>query len=56
MEQNQHDWKNMNGREWSELLREQPQFADKCDWANLEEEEWDSLSEEQPQFAAYRTK
>lgn len=26
------DWEKLDGEDWSRLLIEQPQFADKCDW------------------------
>ena len=49
------DWSELDGRDWSRLLRNQPQFADKCDkcdkWDEFGGVEWRSLLCKQPQFA-----
>ena len=36
----EHDWSNLDGEGWSDLLRKQPVFADKCEWAKLKGEDW----------------
>jgi hypothetical protein len=35
-----NDYAKMTGREWSELLSEHPQYADKCDWDKLDGDDW----------------
>ena len=46
------DWEKLDGGSWSQLLIEQPQFADKCNkWDEFESEDWRVLLSEQPQFA-----
>ncbi len=46
----------LDGDDWAKLLRNQPQFADKCDWLKLSDKNWDDLLESQPQFADRRMK
>jgi hypothetical protein len=41
----------MTGVDWVSLLKEQPQFADKCDWSKLDGNNWAYLLRYQPQFA-----
>ncbi len=43
-----------DGKDWADLLREHPEFADKCDWSKLNDENWASLLQTQPQLAKYR--
>ena len=43
-----------DGKAWADLLREHPEFADKCDWSKLNDENWASLLQAQPQLAKYR--
>lgn len=45
-----------DGKDWAGLLREHPEFADKCDWSKLTDEDWSTLLEKQPQFADKRGK
>ena len=40
-----------DGWSWSELLRSQPQFSDRCDWAKLSGRDWSKLLGSQPQFS-----
>ncbi len=47
-------WQNLNGSDWSELLSEKPQFADKCDFKLLDDDNWQRLLKKQPQFAEKR--
>jgi len=38
--------------EWLDILRKQPQFAEKCDkWDKFDGNDWSKLLQEQPQFA-----
>ena len=46
------DWEKLDGGNWSQLLIEQPQFADKCNkWDEFDSDDWRVLLSEQPQFA-----
>ena len=40
----------LEGRDWVYLLRQQPQFADKCDWPKLDAFDWRKLIELRPEF------
>lgn len=41
----------LNGYKWSNLLKEQPQLADKCDFSKLDGDDWSNLLRKQPQLA-----
>ena len=45
------DWERLDGYDWSRLLIEQPQFADKCNWKKLDSGGGRWLLRKQPQFA-----
>jgi len=48
------DWDKLEGKDWTELLEAQPQFADKCPWEKLSRKDWEHLLQKQPQFASKR--
>ena len=41
----------MDGCDWSDFLRGNPLYADRCDWEKLNGEDWVRLLVVQPQFA-----
>ena len=41
----------IDGNDWVQILKKQPQLADKCDWEKLDGADWCKLLMEQPQFA-----
>ena len=44
-----------DSEDWSSLLRDQPQFADKCDmWDEFNGKDWSRILSYQPQFAEKR--
>jgi hypothetical protein len=47
------EWENLEGKDWSLLLQEHPQYEDKCDWSKLDAYNWTILLRGQPQFAEY---
>lgn len=52
----EHDWSKLDGEGWSNLLRNQPQFADKCDWGKLNIENWATLIAKQPEMIRFMPK
>ena len=41
----------MDGGNWSDLLQERPEFADKCDWSKLDGGNWSDLLRKHPRLA-----
>lgn len=50
----EEDWSKLSGNDWANLLREYPQFANKCDWKKLNWYDWDYLLKRQPQLKKYK--
>jgi hypothetical protein len=44
-------WSELDGQDWSWLLRERPGFSPRCKWGKLTGGDWSWLLREQPQFA-----
>ena len=44
-------WNQLDGQDWSWLLRERPGFSIRCKWGKLTGGDWSWLLREQPQFA-----
>ena len=44
------NWSHLRGADWSHLLQQQPQFADKCDWSKLDGTEWARLLVARPEL------
>jgi len=44
----------LDGWDWSYLLREQPQLADRCDFSKLSGWDWSWLLCEQPQLKRFK--